>query len=241
MICTSCASRSAAPRRSSRKRARFGAEKFGVRLFEGYGTTEASPVISANAPMYYKAGSVGCVVPAMQVRLDPVDGVKDGAELVVKGPNVMLGYIRHTEPGVIQPVKDGWYKTGDIVSIDERGFVTLLGRAKRFAKIAGEMVSLAAVEAAVAARWPASRHTAVGAPDARKGEVVVLLTESDEVDAGVLPDHFRLHGLTELSLPRKIIRVAQIPLLGSGKVDFIRAQELAIQESSDVDVEMAAD
>jgi acyl-[acyl-carrier-protein]-phospholipid O-acyltransferase/long-chain-fatty-acid--[acyl-carrier-protein] ligase len=216
-------------------------EKFGVRLFEGYGTTEASPVISANAPMYYKAGSVGCPVPAMQVRLDPIDGVKNGAELVVKGPNVMLGYIRHTAPGVIQPVKDGWHKTGDIVSIDERGFVTLLGRVKRFAKIAGEMVSLAAVEAAVAARWPASRHTAVGAPDARKGEIVVLLTESDEVDAGVLPDHFRLHGLTELSLPRKIIRVAQIPLLGSGKVDFVRAQELAIQESSDVDAEMVAD
>jgi acyl-[acyl-carrier-protein]-phospholipid O-acyltransferase/long-chain-fatty-acid--[acyl-carrier-protein] ligase len=215
-------------------------EKFGVRLFEGYGTTEASPVISANAPMYYKAGSVGCPVPAMQVRLDPVDGVKDGAELVVKGPNVMLGYIRQTAPGVIQPVKDGWYKTGDIASIDERGFITLLWRVKRFAKIAGEMVSLAAVEAAVAARWPDSRHTAVGAPDARKGEVVVLLTESDEVDAAVLPDHFRLHGLTELSLPRKIIRVAQIPLLGTGKVDFIRAHELAI-ESSDADAEMAAD
>jgi acyl-[acyl-carrier-protein]-phospholipid O-acyltransferase/long-chain-fatty-acid--[acyl-carrier-protein] ligase len=217
------------------------AEKFGVRLFEGYGTTEASPVITANAPMYYKAGSVGCVVPAMRVRLDPVEGVKDGAELVVNGPNVMLGYILHTEPGVIQPVEDGWYKTGDIVSIDERGFVTILGRAKRFAKIAGEMVSLAAVEAAVAARWPASRHTAVGAPDARKGEVVVLLTESDEVDAGVLPDHFRLHGLTELSLPRKIIRVAQIPLLGSGKVDFMRARELAIRESGAAAAEMAAD
>jgi acyl-[acyl-carrier-protein]-phospholipid O-acyltransferase/long-chain-fatty-acid--[acyl-carrier-protein] ligase len=220
-------------------------EKFGVRLFEGYGTTEASPVVSANAPMYYKAGSVGRPVPTMQVRLDPVDGVKDGAELAVKGPNVMLGYIRHTAPGVIEPVKDGWYKTGDIASIDEGGFITLLGRVKRFAKIAGEMVSLAAVEAAVAARWPDSRHTAVEAPDARKGEVVVLLTESDEVDVGLLPDHFRLHGLTELSLPRKIIRVAQIPLLGSGKVDFVRVRELAQQEggdeSSDVADEIAAD
>ena len=141
-------------------------EKFGVRLFEGYGTTEASPVISTNAPMYYKAGSVGRVVPGVQMRLDPVDGVKDGAELAVKGPNVMLGYIRHTAPGVIQPVTDGWYKTGDIVSVDERGFVTLLGRAKRFAKIAGEMVSLAAVEAAVASRWPESRHAAVVEPAA---------------------------------------------------------------------------
>jgi acyl-[acyl-carrier-protein]-phospholipid O-acyltransferase/long-chain-fatty-acid--[acyl-carrier-protein] ligase len=220
---------------------RIWSEKFGVRLFEGYGTTEASPVIAANAPMYYKAGSVGCVVPAMQIRLNPVDGIKDGAELAVKGPNVMLGYIHYGEPGVIQPVQDGWYNTGDIVSIDERGFITLLGRAKRFAKIAGEMVSLAAVEAVIAALWPASRHAAVGAPNARKGEVVVLLTESDEVDASVLPDHFRLHGLTELSLPRKIIRVAQIPLLGSGTVDFIRAQELAVQESSDADAEMVAD
>jgi acyl-[acyl-carrier-protein]-phospholipid O-acyltransferase/long-chain-fatty-acid--[acyl-carrier-protein] ligase len=220
---------------------RIWSEKFGVRLFEGYGTTEASPVIAANAPMYYKAGSVGCVVPAMQIRLNPVDGVKDGAELAVKGPNVMLGYIHYKEPGVIRPVKDGWHNTGDIVSIDERGFVTILGRAKRFAKIAGEMVSLAAVEAVIADLWPASRHVAVGAPNARKGEVVVLLTESDAVDAGVLPDHFRLRGLTELSLPRKIIRVAQIPLLGSGKVDLTRAQELVIQESSDADAEMAAD
>jgi acyl-[acyl-carrier-protein]-phospholipid O-acyltransferase/long-chain-fatty-acid--[acyl-carrier-protein] ligase len=216
---------------------RIWSEKFGVRLFEGYGTTEASPVITANAPMYYKAGSVGCAMPAMQVRLNPVEGVKDGAELVVKGPNVMLGYIQYAQPGVIQPVKDGWYNTGDIVSIDERGFITILGRTKRFAKIAGEMVSLAAVEAVIVALWPASRHVAVGVPDARKGEVVVLLTESDEVDASVLPDHFRMHGLTELSLPRKVIRVAQIPLLGSGKVDFVRAQELALQASADEPVE----
>jgi acyl-[acyl-carrier-protein]-phospholipid O-acyltransferase/long-chain-fatty-acid--[acyl-carrier-protein] ligase len=221
---------------------RIWAEKFGVRLFEGYGATEAAPVIAANAPMYYKAGSVGCVVPAMQVRLNPVDGVKDGAELAVKGPNVMLGYIRHENPGVIQPLDDGWYNTGDIVSIDEQGFVTILGRAKRFAKIAGEMVSLAAVEAVIAELWPASRHAAVGAPNARKGEVVVLLTESDEVDPAVLPDQFRLRGLTELSLPRKIIRVAEIPLLGTGKVDLVRAQELAITESSDADAaETAAD
>ena len=216
-------------------------EKFGVRLFEGYGATEAAPVISTNAPMYYKAGSVGRVVPRLQLRLDPVEGVREGAELAVKGPNVMLGYIRHTQPGVIQPVEDGWYKTGDIVSIDERGFLTLRGRVKRFAKIAGEMVSLSAVEAAVAARWPGARHAAVGAPDARKGEVVVLLTESDEVDAALLPDCFRLHGLTELSLPRRIVRVAQIPLLGSGKVDFARATALATQAICGDVAEAAAD
>ena len=219
---------------------RIWAEKFGVRLFEGYGTTEASPVVAANAPMHYKAGSVGCVVPAMEVRLKPVDGIKDGAELVVKGPNVMLGYIRPTAPGVIEPAPDGWHSTGDIVSIDERGFVTILGRARRFAKIAGEMVSLAAVESVVAALWPGARHVAVAVPNARKGEVIVLLTESDEVDPSLLPDHFRLHGLTELSLPRKIIRVAQIPLLGSGKVDFVRAQELAVEESADAAGETVA-
>ncbi len=209
---------------------RVWAEKFGVRLFEGYGTTEASPVITMNSAMYYKGGSIGCVLPCIQVQLNPVDGIKDGAELVVKGPNVMLGYIHYKEPGVIQPVKDGWYNTGDVVSIDEAGFVTLLGRTKRFAKIAGEMVSLAAVESVITSVWPGVRHVAVGVPNARKGEMVVLLTESDDVDPDVLLDHFRLHGLTELSLPRKIIRVAGIPILGSGKTDYVRARELAIEE-----------
>jgi acyl-[acyl-carrier-protein]-phospholipid O-acyltransferase/long-chain-fatty-acid--[acyl-carrier-protein] ligase len=203
------------------------AEKFGVRLFEGYGTTEAAPVIGVNSPMYYKAGSIGRAVSGMDVKLSPVEGIKNGAELVVKGINVMLGYVKADQPGVIQPPKDGWYNTGDVVSIDEDGFITILGRTKRFAKVAGEMVSLGAIEAVVCDIWPGVRHVAVSVPHDRKGEMVVLLTESDDVDLGVLTEKFRAYGLTELSLPRKLIRVDQIPLLGSGKTDYVRAREVA--------------
>jgi acyl-[acyl-carrier-protein]-phospholipid O-acyltransferase/long-chain-fatty-acid--[acyl-carrier-protein] ligase len=210
---------------------RMWSETFGVRLFEGYGTTEAAPVISVNSPMYYKAGSVGCAVAGLDFRLQAVDGLSHGAELVVRGPNVMLGYIRQEAPGVIQPLADGWYNTGDVVSVDENRFITILGRTKRFAKIAGEMVSLAAVEAIVAILWPGGHHVAVGVPHARKGEMVVLMTDSDEVDLALLPDHFRLHGLTEIALPRRLIKVAEIPLLGSGKTDFTRVRDLAIEET----------
>jgi len=203
------------------------AEKFGIRLFEGYGTTEASPVITVNSPHYYKAGTIGRVVSCLDVRLNPVDGIRNGSELVIKGLNVMLGYVNADRPGEIQPPKDGWYNTGDVVSIDEDGFVTILGRTKRFAKVGGEMVSLGAIEAIVSDLWPGVRHVAVSVPHERKGEMVVLLTESQDVDLGLLTEKIRLYGLTELSLPRKLMRVEQIPLLGSGKTDYVRARDMA--------------
>jgi acyl-[acyl-carrier-protein]-phospholipid O-acyltransferase/long-chain-fatty-acid--[acyl-carrier-protein] ligase len=206
---------------------RVWAEKFGVRLFEGYGTTEATPVISVNSPMYYKAGSIGRVLPCLDVKLQSVEGIKDGAELVVRGINVMMGYVSADNPGVIQPPAEGWYNTGDVVSIDENGFITILGRTKRFAKVAGEMVSLGAIEAVVCALWPDRRHVAVSVPHERKGEMVVLLTESDDVELDGLSERFRTYGLTELFVPRKLIKVDQIPLLGSGKTDYTRARQIA--------------
>ncbi|MFA5040797.1 MAG: AMP-binding protein [Bdellovibrionales bacterium] len=206
---------------------RVWAEKFGVRLLEGYGTTEASPVVTVNSPMYYRAGTIGRVLSSMEVKLQPVEGINNGAELVIRGINVMMGYVKADKPGVIQPPQDGWYNTGDVVSIDEDGYVTILGRTKRFAKVGGEMISLGAIEAIVCATWPGVRHVAVSVPHERKGEMVVLLTESDSVDPGIMLEKFRAAGLTELSLPRKILRVAQIPLLGSGKTDYVRARQVA--------------
>jgi len=206
---------------------RVWAEKFGVRLFEGYGTTEASPVIGVNSPMYYKAGSIGRGLAGLDIRLQPVEGIKNGAELIVRGLNIMLGYVKADKPGVIQPPEDGWYNTGDVVQVDENGFITIVGRTKRFAKVAGEMVSLGAIEAIVCATWPGVRHVAVSVPHERKGEMIVLLTECDEVDTGVLLEKFRSVGLTELSVPRKLVRVEQIPLLGSGKTDYVRAKQVA--------------
>jgi acyl-[acyl-carrier-protein]-phospholipid O-acyltransferase / long-chain-fatty-acid--[acyl-carrier-protein] ligase len=204
------------------------AEKFGVRLCEGYGTTEASPVISTNAPILYRSGTVGRAMSGMEIEVRPVEGIVGGGELMVRGLNLMLGYVKSDRPGVVQPLGDGWYNTGDVVSLDGDGFITLLGRTKRFAKIAGEMVSLGAIEAVVSSLWPEARHVAVGIPRGRKGETVVLLTEAAHADLNRLPAPFRAAGLTELSLPRKLIKVGQIPLLGSGKTDYVGARDLAL-------------
>jgi acyl-[acyl-carrier-protein]-phospholipid O-acyltransferase / long-chain-fatty-acid--[acyl-carrier-protein] ligase len=212
---------------------RIWAEKFGVRLFEGYGTTETAPVISVNSPLHYKAGTVGRAVACLDVRLRPVDGIKDGCELLVRGPNLMLGYIKDDQPGVIQPVAEGWYNTGDVVSRDDAGFITILGRTKRFAKIGGEMVSLGAIEAVVGSLRPDVRHAVVSIPRDRKGEAIILLTESDEIDLSHLHAPLRAAGLTKLSFPRRIVKVAQIPLLGTGKTDYAAAQLMAL-EAEDV-------
>jgi len=133
-------------------------DKFGIRILEGYGATETAPAIAVNTPMHFRAGTVGRLLPGLEHRLDAVPGIADGARLVVRGPNVMLGYLRAESPGVLQPPDGGWYDTGDIVAIDGDGFVTIKGRAKRFAKVAGEMVPLGAVEDFITTLWPASSH-----------------------------------------------------------------------------------
>ena len=195
-------------------------EKFGLRILEGYGITETAPVLALNTPMFNKFGTVGRVLPGIETRLEPVPGIVDGARLFVKGPNVMLGYLRAENPGVIEPLPEGWHDTGDIVSIDDEGFVTIRGRAKRFAKIGGEMVSLAAVEALAASLWPASAVAAVALPDSKKGEKIVLATNNANASRQELLEHMRASGATELMIPAQIRNIAAIPLLGSGKTDY---------------------
>ena len=202
-------------------------DKFGIRILEGYGATEASPSISTNTPMHFRRGTVGRLLPGIEWRLEPVEGLERGGRLWIKGPNVMLGYLRYENPGVIEPPEDGWYDTGDIADVDAEGFVRLLGRAKRFAKLGGEMVSLAAVEDLAMAAAPEESHAVVAVADARKGEKLVLLTTAPRLDRAQMLATVREQRASELAVPAEIIPVEKIPLLGSGKIDYPSVLELA--------------
>ena len=207
-------------------------EKFGVRILEGYGVTETAPVLAINTPLANKTGTVGRLSPLMEARLEPVPGITEGGRLFVRGPNVMLGYLRAENPGVLEPPKDGWHDTGDIVAIDAEGFIAIRGRAKRFAKIAGEMVSLSAVEALAAEAWPTLITVVVAMPDARKGERLVLMTTDANCTRDAISKLARARGMTELVVPAEIMVVPKIPLLGSGKPDYVAALALAKERAS---------
>ena len=202
-------------------------EKFGIRILEGYGTTETSPALAVNTPMHFKAGTVGRLLPGIQHRLEPVDGISAGGRLLVRGPNVMLGYLRAERPGVLEPPDDGWYDTGDIVEFDAEGFVTIKGRAKRFAKVAGEMVPLGSVEEFITNVWPAAVHAVVSVPDAKRGEQLVLVTDHKEANRTALASAVRSAGLPEIFVPRSIAHVPSVPLLGTGKIDYVSVSRLA--------------
>ncbi len=207
-------------------------DKFGVRIFEGYGATEASPVIAGNTPLAYSPGTVGRLMPGIEYRLTHVPGLTEGQRLQVRGPNVMLGYLLHANPGVLVPpvteLGEGWYDTGDIVTIDEKGFVRICGRAKRFAKIAGEMVSLTSVEVLASKVWPDALHAAIAIADERKGEQVVLLTTVKEADRSALLRQAQSDGVAEISVPRQVQCIAQMPVLGTGKIDYVAAAKLVV-------------
>jgi acyl-[acyl-carrier-protein]-phospholipid O-acyltransferase/long-chain-fatty-acid--[acyl-carrier-protein] ligase len=203
------------------------ARRFGIRIFEGYGATETSPVLSVNTPMHIRANTVGRFLPGIKYRLEQVEGVELGGRLHVQGPNIMLGYYYLDQPGKLVAPADGWYDTGDLISIDTDGFVTIQGRLKRFAKIGGEMVSLTAVEVAIQKLWPEDQHAAVVLGDAKKGEQIVLLSTCKTVERASMQEHFRASGLTELAVPKQWVCVKEIPLLGSGKVDYVGATALA--------------
>ena len=200
-------------------------DRFGVMLVEGYGVTEASPVVAVNKPDDNRPGTVGQLLPGIEARLEPVEGIREGGRLHLKGPNVMEGYLG--PDGRAEALDGGWYDTGDIVSIGQDGWVKILGRAKRFAKIGGEMVSLAAVEEMVADLWPEARHAVVSLSDEKKGERLVLITDQSEADLGVLAAHLRRLGAPELAAPRRVMRVNELPVLGSGKTDYVAIQRMA--------------
>ncbi len=212
------------------------AKKFGVRIFEGYGVTETSPVLAVNTPMHNQLGTVGRFMPGIQYRLRPVEGISEGGVLEVCGPNIMSGYLLANAPGVIQPPKDGWHDTGDIVSVDEEGYITIKGRVKRFAKIGGEMVSLPMVEQQINLLWPDFQHAVISLPHPRKGEQVVLVTTNLKATREEVVAHALKQQMPEISIPKKILAIKEMLLLGSGKVSHVAVTEWAQQQlASDVD------
>ncbi len=199
--------------------------KFGIRILEGYGVTEGSPVVGVNRLGRCRPGSIGRPLPCVEATTSPVDGVAEGGRLVIRGPNVMLGYIQ--SDGSILPPPEAGYDTGDIVTIDEEGYITIKGRAKRFAKIGGEMVSLTQIEEAVQEIWPDEMHAAVSIPDENRGEIIVLLTERASPDREALRSALTGKGLPELALPKKVLPVEALPKIGVGKIDYQTAAQLA--------------
>jgi acyl-[acyl-carrier-protein]-phospholipid O-acyltransferase/long-chain-fatty-acid--[acyl-carrier-protein] ligase len=209
------------------------ARKFGLRVLELYGATEASPAITSSTPMHYMYGSVGRILPGMEYKLKPVAGIEKGGELVIKGDNIMLGYIKSDNPGVIQPPKDGWYETGDIVDVDENGFIFIKGRAKRFAKIAGEMVPMLTVENEIFLLWADGMHAVVAVPDEKRGEKLILFTTQTGASSSKILEYFKSKGLPEIYVPRKIKIVETVPLIGTGKTDYVALTQRAIEEEAE--------
>ena len=202
-------------------------DKFGIRILEGYGATECAPVLAVNTPMANKVGSVGTLMPSLEAKLENVPGIEHGGLLSVRGPNVMRGYYLFDNPGVIQAPKDQWYNTGDIVQMDEDGFVFIKGRVKRFAKVAGEMVSLETVESIANHASPQHQHAATTSPDAQRGENIMLYTTDNSLNREQLGNSAKILGSPELAIARKIIWVNALPLLGTGKTDYVTLKKMA--------------
>jgi acyl-[acyl-carrier-protein]-phospholipid O-acyltransferase/long-chain-fatty-acid--[acyl-carrier-protein] ligase len=206
-------------------------EKFGVDILEGYGATETAPVLSVNLPGRNRPGTVGPLLPGIEARIEPVEGIERGGELHVRGRNLLSGYYLEGRPGVLTPpwsaLGEGWYNVGDVVDMDSDGYLTILGRLKRFAKVAGEMVSLEVVEGLARAVSPDAAHAATCVPDPGRGESIILYTTDSLLMRERLVQEARAHGLPEIALPRRIRVVDALPVLGTGKVDYPRLKAWA--------------
>jgi acyl-[acyl-carrier-protein]-phospholipid O-acyltransferase / long-chain-fatty-acid--[acyl-carrier-protein] ligase len=203
--------------------------QFGVRPLEGYGATECSPAVSVNTPLGFKGGTAGRLLPGVEYRLEPVEGVAEGGRLHVRGPNIMRGYLNKDANEKFKAL-GGWYDTGDIAKVDVEGFVTILGRLKRFAKISGEMVSLTAVEEALAGAFPQFGQrfqiAVVTRADSEKGEALIAVSNEPRLTLQEVRSAVHARGLPNLAVPRELKHIKELPKLGTGKVNHRELEKL---------------
>lgn len=202
-------------------------QRFSFEVLEGYGVTECAPVLAANQPGDIRGGTIGKMLPGIDAKLEPVEGLDDAGSLWVRGPNIMKGYISPDKPGAVVPLKDGWHDTGDVVSVDKEGYYVIRGRIKRFAKIGGEMVSLTVVENCASAVWPDYMHAAAIVPDPKRGEQIVLVSEDPDAKRHELLAWAQTHGVPEIAVPKKIVCVDALPVLGTGKLNYVAVTDMA--------------
>jgi acyl-[acyl-carrier-protein]-phospholipid O-acyltransferase/long-chain-fatty-acid--[acyl-carrier-protein] ligase len=211
------------------------AQKYGVRVLEGYGATECAPCVSVNTPLTPRYGSVGKIMPGMQYRIETIEGVDEGGRLFVKGPNVMKGYL-NADANAKFLALDGWYDTGDIVSVDADGYFHIRGRLKRFAKVSGEMVSLTAVEDALAGAFPQfglrCQTAIITRHDDDKGEALIAVSNEPKLTLDNIRQAIKAKGFSNLCVPREIKYVREIPKLGTGKVNHRELTRMITEETT---------
>ncbi len=195
-------------------------QSFNIKIFEGYGVTEASPAISVNTSENYKIGSVGKILPGIDYKIEKIEGYENGGLLYIKGDNVIDRYFGMNE-------KFDWYNTGDVAYVDKEGYLFILGRLKRFAKIAGEMISLGLVEDFPKKLWPENSSIVCSIKDEQKGESLMLITDKIDANLKNLADFIKGSGLSNLYIPKKIKIIEEFPILGSGKIDYRKLQDIA--------------
>jgi acyl-[acyl-carrier-protein]-phospholipid O-acyltransferase/long-chain-fatty-acid--[acyl-carrier-protein] ligase len=206
-------------------------DRFDIEIYEGYGATETAPVLAVNYPGRCRPGTVGQLLPGIEARLFPVEGIERGGELHVRGPNLMSGYYRFDTPALLEPPASnagaGWHDTGDVAELDADGYLSILGRLKRFAKVAGEMVSLEVVESIARAASGEAAHAAISVSDPARGEAIILFTTDAVLSRDRLAAMARSLGHPEIALPRRIQVITELPTLGTGKIDYMRLKESA--------------
>jgi len=205
------------------------ARQFGVRVLEAYGATECSPCLTVNTPINPRFGSAGKFLPGIEHKLEAVEGVEGGGRLWVRGPNVMRGYL-NAEANEKFLAGHGWYDTGDIARVDEDGFLFILGRLKRFAKVSGEMVSLTAAEEALSGAFPQYglrfQIAVLSRPDSDRGEALIAVSNESKLQLDEVRAAIKARGLSNLYVPRELRYLRDIPKLGTGKVNHRELQRI---------------